>query len=114
MLNVRMTAKAKIVAGNTTRLSGFENNAARESSFCRYSARIMHNPRKRKPTVTYTLVHEELRMPRAVIFSHSIWRGLMWPRWFDLRSSSVKSKMFIHYLSLAYHLWHSPLGAVYI
>src|SRR5687767_8708953 len=96
MLNARIAATATIVAGNTSRLSGFENNAARESSFCRYSARMMHNPRNRKPTVMYTLVHDELRMPLAVMFSHSLWRGLICPRLFSFRSSSVKSNRFIY------------------
>src|SRR4026209_696764 len=100
MLKARMIATTTIVAGNTSRLSGLENNAARESSFCKSSARMMHNPRNRKPTVTYTLVHEELRMPCAVILSHSLWRGLTYPRWFSFRSSSVKSNRFIYYLLL--------------
>src|SRR5688500_10545100 len=99
MLNARIAATATIVAGNTSRLSGFENNAARESSFCRYSARMMHNPRNRKPTIMYTLVHDELRLPLAVMFSHSLWRGLICPRLFSFRSSSVKSNRFI------FHLW---------
>src|SRR5687768_17522810 len=108
MLKARMIATATIVTGNTSRLSGLENNAERESSFCRYSARMMHNPRNRKPTVTYTLVHEELRMPRAVMFSHSLWRVLTCPRWFDLRSSSVKSNLLIdRYISRTHiETWH--------
>jgi hypothetical protein len=38
---------------------------------------------------------EQLCIPRAVIPNQSFWRGLINPRWFNFKSSPVKSNMVI-------------------
>src|SRR5688500_11953805 len=65
MLKARVAVTANMVTGNTIKFIGFENNAERDSSFCRYKATTMHSPRNMNPTAIKAFLREKLRTPRA-------------------------------------------------
>src|SRR5687767_11506047 len=86
---------------STIKFIGSENKAARDRSFCRDKPRTIQSPRNTKPIAINELVHEKLRVPCAILFSHSLWLGLSNPRLLAFKSSSVNSNM----LSFYFHFY---------